>query len=153
MPAASAGSSPSRPAIIFWSSIPRSLGILGPVMSASSMPTLKPLFCRAAAKFTVTVLLPTPPFPLPITILCFIRVIRSSVSFCKALGSSQLPLSAHELQRPSQLSLPASFDGGAVMSTPLYLKFANSSFSTEKRAYEIIYLIFAKIRIGLIRFL
>jgi hypothetical protein len=37
--------------------------MLGPVMSASSSPTLAPAFARATARLTDTVLLPTPPLP------------------------------------------------------------------------------------------
>ncbi|OPX81978.1 MAG: hypothetical protein A4E43_00560 [Methanosaeta sp. PtaB.Bin005] len=40
MPPASAGSRPDGPATSFWSSIPRSLGISGPVISPSRIPTL-----------------------------------------------------------------------------------------------------------------
>ena len=35
-------------------------------MSASKTPTVKPWFASAAARFTVTELLPTPPLPLAI---------------------------------------------------------------------------------------
>ena len=38
-------------------------GMFGPVMSASRRPTRAPLWARATARFTETVLLPTPPFP------------------------------------------------------------------------------------------
>ena len=42
----------------------RCLGMLGPVMSASSMPTVKPSRRSAHASRAVTEDLPTPPFPL-----------------------------------------------------------------------------------------
>ena len=38
-------------------------GMLGPVMSASRSPTLAPSIASATARFTDTVLLPTPPLP------------------------------------------------------------------------------------------
>lgn len=40
-------------------------------MSASIRPTLKPIFERATATFTLVVDLPTPPFPEPIAMMCF----------------------------------------------------------------------------------
>src|SRR5271154_7198233 len=41
------------------------IGTLGPYTSASSNPTLKPSFESDSARFTATVVLPTPPFPEP----------------------------------------------------------------------------------------
>ena len=41
-------------------------GTLKPQMSASRIPTFKPRAASAAARFTVTELLPTPPLPLAI---------------------------------------------------------------------------------------
>ena len=43
---------------------PSSRGTLGPWMSTSRMPTVKPRAASAVARFTVTELLPTPPLPL-----------------------------------------------------------------------------------------
>ena len=47
-----------------WSFIPIIVGILGPYISASSKPTLAPASAIATERFTETVDLPTPPFPL-----------------------------------------------------------------------------------------
>ena len=46
-----------------WPSMPIIRGMLGPVMSASSRPTEAPAWASATARFTLTVLLPTPPLP------------------------------------------------------------------------------------------
>jgi len=48
-------------------------GTLAPYMSASRSPTLAPALLRAIAKFTATVDLPTPPFPLATAITFFTR--------------------------------------------------------------------------------
>ena len=44
---------------------PRSFGIEGPVMSASSIPTCRPLRASSIASSAVTEDFPTPPLPLP----------------------------------------------------------------------------------------
>src|SRR5260370_18905763 len=44
--------------------VPSMIGTFGPYTSASSNPTLWPSFAKASARFTATVVLPTPPFPL-----------------------------------------------------------------------------------------
>src|SRR6266404_1299456 len=44
--------------------VPSMIGTLGPYTSASSKPTLWPSFTNASARFTATVVFPTPPFPL-----------------------------------------------------------------------------------------
>ena len=49
----------------------KSLGILGPVISASIIPTFKPFLAIALANITVTVDLPTPPLP-DITVIIFL---------------------------------------------------------------------------------
>src|SRR5260370_11507669 len=43
---------------------PSIIGTFGPYTSASSKPTLLPRFAKASARFTATVVLPTPPLPL-----------------------------------------------------------------------------------------
>src|SRR5207245_11179532 len=43
---------------------PSIIGTFGPYTSASSNPTLLPRFAKASARFTATVVLPTPPLPL-----------------------------------------------------------------------------------------
>src|SRR5437879_6442497 len=43
---------------------PSMIGTFGPYTSASSKPTLLPSFAKASARFTATVVLPTPPLPL-----------------------------------------------------------------------------------------
>ena len=58
---------------------PSRLGTLGPCMSTSRMPTLKPRWARAAAVLTVTELLPTPPLPLMTKILCRMWARRSAM--------------------------------------------------------------------------
>ena len=68
-PAVTAGSMPaSEPVARWW--MPKAVGMEGPVMSASSTATFRPLFAIAAAREAVTVLLPTPPFPLTTAITC-----------------------------------------------------------------------------------
>lgn len=47
-------------------------GMLGPVRSISSTPTLKPLCTRLRASCVVTDDLPTPPFPESTSTICFI---------------------------------------------------------------------------------
>ncbi len=49
---------------------PNNFGMLGPVMSASSTPTLRPRRARAAASRAVTEDLPTPPLPLITATTC-----------------------------------------------------------------------------------
>ncbi len=53
-------------------------------MSASSSPTLHPIFLRAKAKFVAKVDLPTPPFALEIAIVNFVPLIGF---FLKLFGS------------------------------------------------------------------
>ena len=55
----------TRPALpVTWPSwVPIISGTLGPVMSASSRPTVAPSRARLTARFTATVVLPTPPLP------------------------------------------------------------------------------------------
>ncbi|GAG66412.1 unnamed protein product, partial [marine sediment metagenome] len=52
--------------------IPNILFTLGPVISTSSNPTLNPMLAKLIAKFTATVVFPTPPLPEITTILCLI---------------------------------------------------------------------------------
>ena len=52
------------------SSTPNILGMLGPVMSTSMMPTSFPCIARVAARLEDTVLLPTPPLPLMTMMMC-----------------------------------------------------------------------------------
>ena len=62
-PGVTAGWMPSSVAMACsWT--PKAAGMEGPVMSASSTATLWPRLAMAAAREAVTVLLPTPPFPL-----------------------------------------------------------------------------------------
>ena len=71
---------------------PSRLGTLGPCMSASRMPTLKPRWARAAAVLTVTELLPTPPLPLMTKILCRMWARRSAMIWsCRAMADSMQP--------------------------------------------------------------
>ena len=56
-------------------------------MSESRIPILYPFFARAIARLAVTVLFPTPPFPLIIIILCFILVTFSWTFFFWAIFS------------------------------------------------------------------
>ena len=51
-------------------STPRSLGTLGPWISTSSRPTFFPAAASTTARFTATVLLPTPPLPESTRTLC-----------------------------------------------------------------------------------
>ena len=60
---------PSRPVT------PSMRGTLKPQMSASSTPTVNPCHASAAARFTVTLLLPTPPLPLATAMT---RVVRGT---------------------------------------------------------------------------
>src|ERR1700735_4035884 len=48
---------------------PSMRGTSGPYRSASTRPTLLPCACSARARFTATVVLPTPPFPLATAII------------------------------------------------------------------------------------
>ena len=50
---------------------PNMMGTLGPWMSPSSTPTRAPNFESATARFTATVVLPTPPLPAPTAITFF----------------------------------------------------------------------------------
>ena len=54
-----------------WPSAPIIIGMLGPVMSASSKPTEAPALARATARLTLTVVLPTPPLPEPTAMMFF----------------------------------------------------------------------------------
>jgi len=58
------------------------VGIDGPYISASSSPTLKPIFAKVTAKLAVTVDLPTPPFPDAMTMMFF----TPFISFPRILG-------------------------------------------------------------------
>ncbi len=66
--------------------IPRSLGILGPVISASKIPTLYPFSFNCLAIKVAMDDLPTPPFPL-ITPIIFLTLFKGLFS------TPQLPLS------------------------------------------------------------
>src|ERR1700691_5338011 len=48
---------------------PKQNGYFGPYTSASSKPTLFPIFASATARFTDSVVLPTPPLPEPTAIM------------------------------------------------------------------------------------
>ena len=65
---------------------PNSRGMDGPVMSASRMPTFRPMRCMATASRDVTMDLPTPPLPLhtPMTFLMWL----CSWGFCSRLSGS-----------------------------------------------------------------
>lgn len=75
---------------------PSIFGTVGPCRSASRTPTLLPPAASAAARLTVTRLLPTPPLPLMTAILCLMPAIRSVSRLCsstrltKASASSAL---------------------------------------------------------------
>lgn len=64
-----------QPALLTWivsCSTPIILGMLGPQMSVSIIPTMESaLEAKACASMVVKVDLPTPPFPERIRILCF----------------------------------------------------------------------------------
>ena len=73
-----------------FSLMPNALGMDGPVMSASRMPTFRPWRCASTASREVTRLLPTPPLPLhtPTTFL----MCDSSCGLASRLsGSMRLP--------------------------------------------------------------
>lgn len=78
------GSRPLSPPIMRVPSRPSILGTLGPVMSASRMPTTFPFQASAVARLMATVVLPTPPLPERIAILCLTWRIFSAIS-CSAL--------------------------------------------------------------------
>ena len=59
------------PSVISWVLIPSMIGTFGPCTSPSIMPTLPPHFASAIARFTDTVVLPTPPFPAPTAMMFF----------------------------------------------------------------------------------
>ena len=63
--------------------IPSIRATLGPCRSISSSPTFFPAAARAAARFTATVLFPTPPLPLiTSTLLRTSRILQAIVSSC-----------------------------------------------------------------------
>src|SRR5207247_9581216 len=74
--------------------VPSICGSDGPNTSASSMPTRAPQFCRARARFTATVLLPTPPLP-DVTAITFFTPGRR---FLSAGGGSRSEEHTSELQ-------------------------------------------------------
>jgi hypothetical protein len=89
------------------------------------VPTLNPLAAKANASWALTVLLPTPPFPLSTSTLCLICAIRS---FTKAMaGSSTTALLAPDAHaawfgHPAQAdAFPAVSDDG-----PTHPSFASS---------------------------
>ncbi len=85
------GTSLSFSTVSFSSSTWNILGMFGPVMSRSMIPTWNPAMESASARFDETVDLPTPPFPESTMITCLMpaRVSLSLVSssICSALST------------------------------------------------------------------
>src|SRR6476620_5125474 len=75
-------------------STPSIIGMFGPVMSASSSPTLAPAWASATARLTLTVLLPTPPLPDPtaMTFLTFGRIASACCGVARPGGALDLVL-------------------------------------------------------------
>lgn len=74
----SAGKAPSGPAFNVLPFMPSMRGTHGPWISASRISILpEPILAKAMARFTVTIVLPTPPLPLITAILCFTLLILS----------------------------------------------------------------------------
>ena len=79
---------PSSP--IALSLIPKAFGILGPVTSASKIPTLKPFLFKDTAKYEVINDLPTPPLP-DKTATTLLTLLRSlSLAFLNSFAQSPL---------------------------------------------------------------
>src|SRR3712207_1389279 len=99
----------SETASALSSRIPVNLGILGPVMSPSKIPTLYPLVCSSFASKTVTVDFPTPPFPL-ITPITFFILFKGLVFFSPqvAFFSVLHPLEDGQVLHPDILLPPYS---------------------------------------------
>src|SRR3990172_349673 len=70
------GTAPSAVSVKCWPFRPSIAGTQGPFRSTSRMPTLWPARAKASARFTVTMLLPTPPLPLITRILRLMRPMR-----------------------------------------------------------------------------
>lgn len=81
------GFMPVSVALGFPPLIPSILGIEGPCMSESRIPTFLSFKVRAVARLAVTMLFPTPPFPDIIMILCFTLDIFSLTFFFCAIFS------------------------------------------------------------------
>ena len=69
------------PSLSGFSLIENSFGKEGPYISASSKPTLHPIFLRANAMFVANVDFPTPPLALEIAIVYFVPLIGFFVNF------------------------------------------------------------------------
>src|SRR5436309_14325594 len=84
----------------FCPSPPTILGMLGPWMSMSAMPTSLPRSARLTARFVVTVLLPTPPLLLMTRILWRMTDIRlfTSQRLCPSLSFWQVSFSSQMAQ-------------------------------------------------------
>src|SRR5262249_30181394 len=65
---------------------PSMIGTFGPYTSASNKPTLLPSFTSASARFTATVVLPTPPLPLATAIRFFTPGIGWRWGICCGAG-------------------------------------------------------------------
>ena len=86
------------------SDTPKALGMEGPVISASRMPTRWPFRAMATANWAVTVLFPTPPFPETTAITFFTWDLGFSCA--KRLSALRSPQSEpQEAQLPLQDSL------------------------------------------------
>src|SRR5713226_6079370 len=72
------------------SEVPSILGTLGPYTSPSSSPTVEPIRCSAIAKFTATVVLPTPPLPLATAIRFFTPGMGAACGPCGLGGMCSL---------------------------------------------------------------
>ena len=78
----------SLPVACSW--MPKAVGTLGPVMSASRTPTRRSRWAMAAAREQVTVDLPTPPLPLT-TAMTFLMWESSLAGARKSVGAVRSP--------------------------------------------------------------
>src|SRR3954462_9520687 len=84
----------------FCPSAPTILGMFGPWISISQIPTCHPLRARLTARFVVHVLFPTPPLLLMMSTLYSIRSIRLATSqrLCPSLSFWHVSFSSHMAQ-------------------------------------------------------
>src|SRR5215469_8360297 len=84
---------------------PSMMGTFGPYTSASSKPTLWPSFASARARFTATVVFPTPPFPLATATRFLIPGIAWRSGICPGIvpgGMAQCSPLIRASQKPSE---------------------------------------------------
>src|SRR5437667_6958367 len=90
------GIAPSGEIVNRWPRMPSIWGTQGPFRSTSSTPTLWPCRARARARFTVVMLLPTPPLPLMTTSLWRTAAMRPVTAFiCSVICWTTLASSAY----------------------------------------------------------